>query len=233
MNKNKVMSMMLALVMIFNVSAPAFAESIDDRRIDSKDKTSIITNKDELQRIINEDDIEIPEGYKLLDVVDSIEEISVDFSKDSLELMQNSASTSNFDEVSQTRWFWFWDDWKVKNRQYLGEYYFPGNPLRSDYFEGPCDISETYTEQVKAEVHTGVNVGNDVLGAELGVSLAQEESVSTHFKTSVPSGIELNVIIYGMYKKYSYDIYKNGYYRGTGTLYVPSGLYARQLRYYK
>ncbi|WDV47524.1 hypothetical protein PV797_07535 [Clostridiaceae bacterium M8S5] len=212
----KLLIVLLLTSLLLTLSTTTLAQNTDFNP-NEINTHSVITNPAELKKIVVNEDLDVPEGYKLVKVT----------------TYSTSQSTPSFIEnknISSVKFFWG-TNWSIRNKQCLGDYYFPNNELQSDWFDGPCDIEETYSESVSATFSTNAGISASSISAGIGFSVTDSTTKQKTFRTSVSAGKKLNVKVYGNYKKYTFDVYKNDKKDGTGTAYKPIGLYFRQFTY--
>ena len=98
--------------------------------------------------------------------------------------------------------------YKIKNVNHTLEEFMYVNDYESDYFYGPCDVSETYTKSTKATVNCNVSIGKSTLKGAIGYSFTKEFTVSKNFSTKVAANKYLHLKTYVVYRRTDFDIYK-------------------------
>ena len=176
-----------------------------------------ITDPILLDKMISEEDIDVPEGYELESVVvssytaddneDDLDNINEDFTKD------NSATPLLF------------DTWKVKNsKKVASNFSFQNSPIISDWIDGPAKYSQQFVEKVAASFSSELSVSADIIKAGVGFSVSDSRTFTRNYSTKIPKNKKINIKVFGNYDKYKFSIYKNDNYVGQGYAYKPVGL---------
>lgn len=203
----------LSLILVIPMSLSAFATEFDGDKVISD---CVVTDSDEIQRIQLDDPVEIPEGYH----IEEIRYVTVAF---------DSAEAATLPPYLQPQLF---DKWEVKNvSKDSNEYYFPNNPLTSDWIDGPSSYTETFKYTVTGTYTSDVSVKAEVVEAGVGFSVSEGTEFEKSYNISVPQGKKMNLKVYGNYFRYSFDVYKNNEYQGSGKAYKPIGLTFKQVLY--
>lgn len=188
----------------------------------AKEKTSerVIVDPIEIKKIAEDHNLEIPEGYH----IEEIKYTDVYFPDHNYTRYKN-------DENIQPYWF---DSWTLKNvKKQSGDYYFPDSPLVSDWAYGPSNFKHIYKESVTASFSSSVGVKASVVEATVGFEVSGSKEFSREYSVEVPRGKKVNIKVYGMYEKYTFDVYKNDKYEGKGKAFKPIGLKFEQIIYSK
>lgn len=179
----KVVSLLLVFVFVFSTCINAQATEIHtENQILS---TTDITN---LQEIAEQ---ETPEGYILEDV--DMEIVYFD----------SSAMSDDAELPIEPRGIIY----ELRNVVHTDFEFMYTNDYESDYFYGPCTVSETYTKSTKATVNASTDIGKSTLSAGLGFSFTKEFTVSKTYSTSVAADKYLHLKIYVVYRQSTFDIY--------------------------
>lgn len=86
------------------------------------------------------------------------------------------------------------------------EFYYV-NEYDSDWFYGPCSVSETYTRESTVKIDIDTTIGNGTVSAAVGYSITDTYVKSKTFTTTVAANKKLNVRIHTNYKSTQFDIY--------------------------
>lgn len=211
MRKKLCFLMSLAILLIMPIQI-VFAKEVSNERV--------IVDPIEIEKIAENHNLEIPEGYH----IEEIKYTDVYF-PDYNNILYNN------DENIQPYWF---DSWKIKNvKKQSGDYYFPDSPLLSDWAYGPSIFKQIYKESVSASFSSSVGVSASVVQAAVGFDVSESKEFSREYTVDVPSGKKVNIKVYGMYEKHTFDVYKNGKYEGNGKAFKPIGLKFEQIIYSK
>lgn len=178
----RLLSFLSVCVLVFLTCTSAQATGIyDENQIFPAD----ITNLEEIA------EQEALEGY-------SLENIDVE-----IVYFEDSISSEDADLYVEPRGVIY----EVRNVVHTDFEFMYTNDYESDYFYGPCTVSETYTKSTKATVNASTNIGKSTLEAGLGYSFTKEYTVSKTFSTSVASGKYVHLKIYVVYRQSTFDIY--------------------------
>lgn len=188
----------------------------------AKEKTNerVITDPIEIKKIAEDRNLEIPEGYH----IEEIKYTDVYFPDYNYTRYKN-------EENIQPYWF---DSWKLKNvKKQSGDVYFPDSPLVSDWAYGPANFKHVYEESVTASFSSSTGVKASVVEAAVGFEVSGSKEFSREYTVEIPRGKKVNIKVYGMYEKYTFDVYKNDKYEGNGKAFKPIGLKFEQFIYSK
>lgn len=83
-----------------------------------------------------------------------------------------------------------------------------------DIYQGPAEISTTFSQSKSAKQSVGVPIGNSTVKAAVGYAVADAYTVSKAFWVTVPDGKYLDVKAYPLYQRTAFDVY----HRWTGAL---------------
>lgn len=201
------------MTMVLSMSVGSYAST------DSK--TTVLTDEKGIEDYIEENDIKVPEGYTLEKVI--LEPYAVEAENTNL----FKTESANPKAVG---------DYAKNSKLVKSDIYFSDSPISSDWYDGPTE-SQEYTFEEKVEAKVKSTFGCSVDAIEAAVDFELTGSVSKSKKVTL-KGVEankkLNVKIFGVYDKYSFDVYSifNNY-QGTGYAYKPMGLYIAQEIYGK
>ena len=174
----------------------------------------------EIEKIVEDHNLEIPKGYH----IEKIKYTNFYF------LEYNNTRCKNEENIQP----YLFDSWKIKNvKKQDGDYYFPDSPLVSDWAYGPSEFKQIYKESVSASFSSSVGVKASVVEAAVGFDVSGSKEFSREYNVKVPSGKKVNIKVYGMYEKYTFDVYKNDKYDGNGKAFKPIGLKFEQIVYSK
>lgn len=217
----KCLSAIITIVLALSFSTVAFAAEKDKMEVlnisSDCDLISTITSPSELEKIIANENINVPEGYQIEKIETFIYNDKVDTIESQIQPLGGLIYT-------------------IKNvRRSPNEFYYV-NQYDSDWFDGPCSVSETYTRTSEVKVDIGTNIGNGTVSAAVGFSITDKYTKSKSFTTNVAANKKLNVQIHTNYKSTQFDIYN----QWTGSLIEkdawvaqPIGLVFRQFTYSK
>ncbi|MCM1363679.1 MAG: hypothetical protein NC215_01705 [Ruminococcus sp.] len=96
--------------------------------------------------------------------------------------------------------------YKIQNVKTESPFVFP-DIYDLDVYQGPANISTTYTRTEEVGLHLGISIGNSTVSAAVGYDISKKYTVSKTFSTTVPSGKILHVKIHVIYRRTSFDIY--------------------------
>ncbi len=179
-----------------------------------------LTTTSELQQYINQNNIVVPEGHTL-------KSVKLDFIPNPEESFENANPYDSIDPKAIGDY--------VKNVEKVkDDVYFPDDEISSDWYDGPLDSAEyTFKESVEAKLTSSLGCSISEISAEVGFEVTGSEEKS---KTATIKGVNenerLNVKVYGVYDKYSFDVYSIfDNHQGTAYAYKPIGLYIAQETY--
>lgn len=182
---------------------------------------TIITDTVTLNQIIEDENLEVPEGYELTEV-----EVLKYSSTDDLNLV-----TESEDLISTFGWL---HSYYIGYVSSYGDGYYDSYDYDADWFDGPCSVNETYSRSDKAEITSSVSLSSSALSAGLGYNKSTTFTKSKSFSTTVSEGKKLQVKIWTNLGKYYFKIYDaldDDSYAGYGYSYKPVGLLFKQYTY--
>lgn len=100
---------------------------------------------------------ELPGGYKLTDVTVDV------YYNNELAVESGLFSNANPSPAEPNGLVY-----KIKNVNHTNNEYMLVNDYESDYFYGPCTVSETYTQSRKANLSCKTSIGNSTLQGAIG-----------------------------------------------------------------
>lgn len=210
----KILALLIASLLCFGSFSTVFASSEAD--------SFELTTTSELQQYINENNIVVPEGYTL-------KSVEFDFIANPEERFENSNPIDLIQPCAI-------GDWVTNVEKVKDDVYFPDDEITSDFYDGPTEsTSYTFTESVEAKLTSSLGCSISEISAEVGFEVTGSVEKS---KTVTLKGVNadeiLGVKVYGVYDKYSFDVYSifNNY-QGTEYAYKPMGLYVAQETYEK
>lgn len=169
------------------------AAPVTETATEYEEQYYVVTDTAELERIVEQDELNVPEGYHL-EKVETFVYTEVD--------------DSNAGVIKQTTDIQpYGIIYEVKNKKNKGDNHIKTDQYDSDWFYGPASISETYSRTNKVEKNVSVGITNAALSSALGYSVTDEYTNVKTFSTSVASGKKLNVKVYTNYQKTTFDIY--------------------------
>ena len=152
---------------------------------------SSITDPDELQEIIENENLSIPEGYHLE---------SIDTYIYTLEAEESLAfQTGEIEPLGII--------YNIENVRNRGDGFYYTNEYDSDWFYGPANVSETYTRTNSVKKSINVGVTNNVVSTAVGYDITDTFTNTKTFSTNVASGKKVNVKVHTNYQKKTFDIY--------------------------
>ena len=204
----RIISLVLSMIICF--SLVQFSYASDDENVVLKEQYhTIVTNKNELEQIIEDEDIQVPDGYTL-EKVEYFAYINEEISDDS--------SNINIEQEPRAGLIY-----EIRNVRKVNDFYFVDD-YDHDIYEGPASISTTYSYTRDVRKSIGVTIGNSTVEAAVGYDITDKYTKSKTFSTTVASGKTLHVYTYPVYRRTAFDIYN----RWTDEL-VESGAYTDQL----
>lgn len=227
MKLKKVLSLVIASTLLFSKNIYANSNKITENNYQEniyyddglKITENSIKDPNLLNEIIINDNVEIPEGYKLVEVITTTVEISPDIS--------NNIDNSDIEQENSPSLF---DKWTLKNKT---SEEVQGKLITSDWFDGPSSFTHSYEETVSASFSTNAGISAKALSAELGFSVTASTKLTKTYNVNIAKGKKVNLKVYVNNKKYSYSVYKGDKYKGTGTATEPIGLVFKQYVYNK
>lgn len=193
----KILSILLAAILFFTYSVYVFAagENTSDVNINIIDNTKLvqtITDKNELQKIIERDHLTVAPNSQL-------EKVEIFVYKPA---NNESITNSNMDIQPMAGLIY-----EIRNVVVSPKEFYYVNDYTSDWYDGPCVINHTYTEEKEVEYNINTTIGNSTVSAAIGYALNEKFTVSKSFSTTVASGKRLNVRVHVNYKSTEFDIY--------------------------
>lgn len=152
-----------------------------------------ITDPDDIEQYITENDLTIPQGATLEKIQQTI------YIDESLlpSLYDSSSSAPSPKGLV----------YEIKNVYCSGQEFYYTSEFESDWYQGPATISTTYSQTKTVKKLIGVNIGNSTVSSAVGYDITQSYTVTKSFSTSVASGKTLNVKSYPLYLRTLFDIY--------------------------
>lgn len=195
MSKKKIVCLItvfsILLLSVFTVNAMSLYPTTteDDTELELESVTTI-TDKEELEEIIESQNLSVPTGYYL-------EKVDV--------IVYNTEDTINTIPSSsiQPRGLIY----EIRNIRVSPKEFYYVNEYDSDWFDGPCSISETYSTECSVKYDYSVNIGDSTVEASLGYSKEYRTVCTKTFSTTVAAGKRLNVRIHPNYKSTEFDVY--------------------------
>ncbi len=200
-----VTSIILAIILLFSTQISIYAKDdltnsqskIDEFQNYTLTTEMVITDQDELDEYAKKFNYAPPEGHNL----EKIEIYAyIDNSSKSLDLLVSDTVVAN--PVQPLGLFY-----TIKNVRVSPKEFYYVNDYDSDYFYGPCDVSESYTKTSSTKISVSTNIGNSNLKAAIGYDRNDTFSYTKTFSTSVAAGKVLNVRVHTNYKSTEFDIY--------------------------
>lgn len=220
--KKKIMSVFL-VGLIMSVSIEAYAAEPEMNEADWT-YVSSVTDEDELEKIIEKENIEVPEGYHLESVDTYI------YNNASEDLIQEDWISQQVDAQYSPRGIVY----NIKNVKNKGDGFYFSSEYDSDWFYGPATVSEQYTRTNSVKMSVDAGVANSVISGAVGYSVTSTYSCTKTFTTTVASGKKVNVKIHTNYAKTTFDVYNkltgNCVQSGAYTM-KPVGLIFKQYTY--
>lgn len=165
-----------------------------------------------------------PQGYKLEEVIE------FNYTPN-----QNGTSYSipKFDMPSSwtVRLFDKWEAKNIKKDSY--EIYLPGNPIISDWFDGPCNLTETYSGTGSVHVTSSTGINASIASASIGLDLGYSQTFTKTYNVKCNAKQKINIKVFINYTQWRYDAYKNGKKVGEEFIHKPIGLKFTQAVYTK
>lgn len=187
----------ILLLSVFQVNAisryPTITEDNTELELES---VTTITDKETLDEIITNQNLNIPTGYHLEKV-----DVIVYNADNSENTLSNSFAAE--DTIQPMAGLIY----EIKNIRVSPKEFYYVNEYDSDWFDGPCTISETYSKECKAKYNYSVGIQNSTVEASLGYSKSYKTVCTKTFSTTVASGKRLNVRIHTNYKSTEFDVY--------------------------
>lgn len=176
--------------------------------------TTKITDPQKLQQIIVEDNLDVPKGYTLSEVTISV-----------LNDTSNTSNTNRNNSIQGDN-----PNFTIVPIKDVHDVYFT-NEYDSDWFEGPCSVSEEYSRKSYITKSVTISVADERISSEYGITVGKEVTKSATFQTTVAANEQLNVRIHTNYLQHYFKIMNGTLQVGTGSAYEPVGLIFKQYRY--
>ncbi len=184
----KICSLAMVLVSVFLINNVAYATVGNEN--------GEIINQNDFSYFEQSAENEIMDGYKL-------ESVKVDILYDDDAFIGNDSISNSGNEIEPNGLVY-----KIKNVNHTLDEFMFTNEFESDYFCGPCNVSETYTKSTTARANCSVNIGKSTLKAAVGYSFTKKFTVSKKFSTNVAANKYLHLKTYVVYRRTDFDIYK-------------------------
>lgn len=97
--------------------------------------------------------------------------------------------------------------YEIRNVRHSPNQFYYVNQYDSDWFYGPCEVSETYTKEVETKSKMDTTIGKSTVKLSVGYSHSEKYTVSKTFKTSVAAGKVLNIRVHANFASAQFDIY--------------------------
>lgn len=149
---------------------------------------STVTNPEELEKIIEQDNIQVPEGYHL----EKVETFVYDGVEPQME-----------QPIIEPRAILY----EIRNVRHSPNQFIYTNEYESDWFYGPCTATETYSQTQEARVDIDTSIGDSTVEAAIGFSISQSYTHTRNYTVTVPAGKAVNVRIHMNYTSTMFDIY--------------------------
>lgn len=190
-------SLTLSIVLgLFSCIMPIHAlENVQEKTINLSSDCqliTVITNQAELQNIIETQQLNVPTGYHL-------EKVEIYRYTDADEEQIASTLESTIQPYALL--------YTIKNVRHSPNEFYYVNEYDSDWFYGPCSVSETYTRESTVKIDIDTTIGNGTVSAAVGYSITDTYVKSKTFTTTVAANKKLNVRIHTNYKSTQFDIY--------------------------
>lgn len=201
-------------------------EQIKSNGINSNKSTDIgiitITDKGQIAEIAKEQNLNDPE---------SITKITYEFHnfsniQESQQIENNANANSSINSVTSTQ--------AIYNVKDLGTGYSYWDQYDSSIYDGPAEVTKTYTRTASSSYSANIKVDYKIIEAAVGFTFTSGQQVSEAYKLSVPANKKIELRIFTNYQKKSYDIGDNYggliYNTGSGTAQKPVGLIFQQIQ---
>lgn len=253
MKNKKYLALLLSILFVFSISSPVFADQgapKDEVNKNSSKSLGLLTyqdatkeiydltDKESLEKVIDSENIKVPEGYQLTSVkttvlyTDPIVNNNVDGANEQL---------SGNDIVVPMSTYWV--KW-IENVRTVGERYYADQPLYSDVLDGPLPKGYTYSlsDTINAGFTTKFGFSASDISAEVGFNASTGHAISRSFTTdSITSNQRINVKIFTNYLYREFDELrylqsggiKGPTERAAGSAWRPVGYYIQQFIFSK
>lgn len=176
--------------------------------------------------LLQAQDTDAPEGYQLVEVIETYFPVTGNNILDSDDNFYNKLH-EHYQPL-------LWDTWEARNLQKDSyDIIYPNSPLVSDYFEGPANFTQTYTQTASAEFTSSTGISGNIVAAKLDIGVGYSNTFTRSFEVSAKLNEIVNVKVFASYNQWRYDAYKNGSFMGEEFVHKPIGLAFRQYRYAK
>lgn len=204
---------------------------------DANQKVFTLTDRESLDQLIADEEIEVPDGYQLTSI-----NTTVLYTEPAINYNTNRIVDNPGDSIvtPMTSFIVKW----ISNVRTIGDRYYADQPLYSDWFEGPLPDGFTYT--LKNVVNSGYSskfgFSAKEVSAEVGFNASTGHEISRNFRTeSVASNKKLNVKIFTNYSVRQFDenrYLQSGGVKGptsteSGSAWRPVGYIVQQQQYTK
>lgn len=183
---------MLSVILCFSFTI--FTYATDEESVILKEQNHVvITNLDELEEITNEEGIEIPDGYTL-EKVEYCTYLDIETTESNTQVDSNIEPRAGL-------------IYSISNVKIVTPDFCYVNEYEHDIYEGPAEISTTFSFSKAVKRSIGVNVGSSTVKAAVGYDITDTYNVSKTFKTTVAKGKILEIKAYPVYRRTTFDIY--------------------------
>lgn len=203
----------------------SFGKSKYKTKINNKNYyVTVFTSREDLQALIEIHNAQIPEGYS----IEKIELFSECDIKD-----ENNNNISNH----PNHWDWIYRAIVSTVDRGTG-WFFPNNPYRDDWWDGPDTATISQTNSHSATVSDKFGLSDSYISAEVGFNITSSYNVTLTSTTPVPADKILNVKTYITYRRVDFDVWEyhlfnDAHYYNTGSAYRPLGSYFAKFWYTK
>lgn len=186
------------LILTFCIYSGALSYAMNDTNVSNTDiyteepQNICITDKAVLERIAQMKNLQIPAGYHLECYEQSFyvgnEYVSAD-------------NHSSFEPEPRALLY------RIENVVVRTPDFYYVHEYEHDIYQGPATISTTFTQSKTVKKSIGVSIGNSTVKAAVGYDITDTYTVSKTFSATVAAGKYLEVKVYPLYRRTTFDIY--------------------------
>ncbi len=195
---------------------PLFEQNGTNSLENTKDGTIVITDKEQIAEIAKQQNLNDP---------DSITKITYDF-RNSSKIQGGQPKNADSEAVTPTV--------TVYNVKDLGTGFSYWDDYDSSIYNGPANVTKTYTRRNSSSFTCDVKVESKLVSAAVGFTIGSEQTVSEAYSFTVPANHQIELRVLTNYQMKSFDVGNDYggllYYSGSGTAQRPVGLIFQQIQ---
>lgn len=228
----KVSVVVCCAILVFSLNTTAFAANISNsnkltkllpseqseiKPLENTTNGSIaITDRKQIEKIAKQQNLNDP---------DSITKITYDF-RDSSKIQENQLTNVYPNMITSTT--------VVYNVKNLGTGFSYWDNYDSSIYDGPANVTKTYSRTNSISYTCNVNVNADIVAAAVGFSIGKNQTVTESYSFTVPTNHQIELRVFTNYQEKSFDVGDDLggllYYSGSGLAFKPVGLIFQQIQ---